>query len=123
MIDITGPKVLVPTILFALLSPGLLLSLPPGSGLLIQVLFHALVLSLLSWVVINFVFKFTLTPADLIVPALLFVLLTPGVILTLPPDGSSVFFSGQTGIIPILVHTLVFSIVWASLRGFFPQFY
>jgi hypothetical protein len=123
MIDITGPKVLVPTILFALLSPGLLLSLPPGSGLLIQVLFHALVFSLLFWFIIKFIFKFTLTPADLIVPALLFIFLTPGVILTLPPSGGSVFFSGQTGIVPALVHTLVFSIVWASTRGFFPQFY
>ena len=123
MIDITAPKVLVPTILFALLSPGLVLSLPPNSGLLIQVMFHALVLSLLSWVIIKFVFKFTLTPADLIVPALLFVLLTPGVILTLPPNGGSIFFSGKTGLVPIMVHTLVFSIVWASTRGFFPQFY
>jgi len=123
MIDITAPKVLVPTILFALLSPGLLLSLPPGSGLLIQVLFHALVLAIMSWAILNFGFKFTLTPADLIVPAFLFVLLTPGVILSLPPNGSNIFFSGQTGIVPILVHTLVFSIVWASLRGFFPQFY
>ena len=123
MIDITGPKVLVPTILFALLSPGLLLGLPPGSGLLMQVLFHAMVLSLLSWFIIKFVFKFTLTPADLIVPALLFVLLTPGVILSLPPDGGSVFFSGQTGIVPILVHTVVFSIIFASLRGVFPQYY
>jgi Protein of unknown function (DUF3339) len=123
MIDITGPKVLVPTILFALLSPGLLLSLPPGSGLLIQVLFHALVVALLSWLIINFGFKFTMTPADLIVPALLFVLLTPGVLLTLPPNGGPVFLSGKTGIVPVLVHTLVFSIVWASLRGFFPQFY
>ena len=123
MIDITGPKVLVPTILFALLSPGLLLSLPPGSGLLTQVLFHALVLSLLSWIIINFVFKFTMTPADLIVPALLFILLTPGVILTLPPNGGPVFFSGQTGIVQVLVHTVVFSITFASLRGIFPQFY
>lgn len=123
MIDITGPKVLVPTILFALLSPGLLLSLPPGSGLLTQVLFHALVLSLLSWAIINFVFKFTMTPADLIVPALLFVLLTPGVILTLPPNGGPVFFSGQTGIVQVLVHAVVFSITFASLRGIFPQFY
>jgi len=123
MIDITGPKVLVPTILFALLSPGLLLGLPPGSGLLIQVLFHALVLALLSWAIIHFGFKFTLTPADLIVPAILFVLLTPGVILTLPPNGGSIFFSGQTGIVPVMVHALVFSIVWASTRGFFPQFY
>lgn len=123
MIDITGPKVLVPTILFALLSPGLVLSLPPGSGLLTQVLFHALVLALLSWGIIKFVFKFTLTPADLIVPALLFILLTPGVILTLPPNGGPVFFSGQTGIAQVLVHTVVFSITFASLRGIFPQFY
>ena len=123
MIDITGPKVLVPTILFALLSPGLLLSLPPGSGLLIQVLFHALVVALLSWVIIHFGFKFTLTPADLIVPALLFVLLTPGVILMLPPNGGPIFFSGNTGLVPIMVHSLIFSIVWASMRGFFPQFY
>ena len=123
MIDITGPKVLVPTILFALLSPGLLLSLPPGSGLLIQVLFHALVLALFSWVIINFVFKFTLTPADLIVPALLFILLTPGVILTLPPIDGSVFFSGKTGLVPVMVHTVIFSILFASLRGVFPQYY
>jgi hypothetical protein len=123
MIDITSPKVLVPTILFALLSPGLLLGLPPGSGLLIQVLFHAMILSLLSWVIINFVFKFTLTPADLIVPALLFVLLTPGVLLTLPPDGGPIFLSGHTGIVPIMVHTVVFSILFASLRGVFPQYY
>jgi len=123
MIDITGPKVLVPTILFALLSPGLLLSLPPGSGLLTQVLFHALVFAILSWVIIHFGFKFTLTLADLIVPVILFILLTPGVILTLPPNGGYLFLSGHTGVVPILVHTLVFSIVWASTRGFFPQFY
>ena len=114
---------LVPTILFALLSPGLLLALPPSAGLLIQSLFHALVLALLSWAIIHFVFKFTMTPADLIVPALLFVLLTPGVILTLPPNGGSIFFSGHTGLVPVMVHTLVFSIVWASTRGFFPKFY
>ena len=123
MIDITAPKVLVPTILFALLSPGLVLSLPPNSGLLIQVMFHALVLALLSWVIIKFVFKFTLTPADLIVPAILFILLTPGVLLTLPPSGGPVFLSGQTGIVPVMVHAVVFSILFASLRGVFPQYY
>ena len=123
MIDITGPKVLVPTVLFALLSPGLVLSLPPGADLLHQVLFHALVMAILSWVIIKFVFKFTLTVADLIVPAVLFVLLTPGVILTLPPSGGPVLFSGRTGIVQVLVHTVVFTITFASLRGIFPQFY
>jgi hypothetical protein len=122
MIDITGPKVLVPTILFALLSPGLLLRLPPGAGPFIQVLFHALVFALLNWAIIKFVFKFTLTPADLVVPAFWFILLSPGVLLTIPPV-TSLFFSGQTGLVPILVHSVVFSIMWASTRGVFPQFY
>lgn len=120
MIDITAPKVLVPTILFALLSPGLVLSLPPGSGLLVQTLFHALVFAILSWAIIKFGFKFTITSADLIVPALLFIMLTPGVILTLPPGE---FFSGNTGIVPVIVHTVVFSITFASMRGIFPRFY
>jgi hypothetical protein len=123
MIDITGPKVLVPTLLFALLSPGLIASLPPGSGLWTQVLFHALILAILSWAIINFVFKFTMTTADLFVPAILFVLLTPGVLLTLPPLSGGAFFSGQTGLVQVIVHAVVFSIAFASLRGFFPQFY
>jgi hypothetical protein len=120
MIDITGPKVLVPSVLFALLSPGLIVRLPPDAGLLTQTLFHALVLALLSWVIINFGFKFSMTLADLVVPALLFILLTPGVILTLPPGE---FFSGHTGLVPIIVHAVVFSITFASLRGIFPRFY
>lgn len=122
MIDITGPKVLVPTVLFALLSPGLLLRLPPGASSLVQVLFHALVFSILNWAIITYVFKFTTTPADLIVPSLWFILLSPGVVLTVPPV-TSVFFSGQTGLVPILVHSIVFSIMWAMTRGVFPQFY
>jgi hypothetical protein len=114
MIDITGPKVLVPTILFALLSPGLLLSLPPGAGFLTQVLFHAFAFALLNWVIINFVFKFTMTLADLIVPSIWFALLTPGVLVSIP--------SGR-GIASVLVHSVMFSIAWASTRGLFPQFY
>jgi len=114
MIDITGPKVLVPTILFALLSPGLLLSLPPGAGFTTQILFHALVFAIVNWIIINFVFKFTMTLADLIVPSIWFIALTPGLLLSIP--------SGR-GIVPVLVHSVVFSIVWASTRGLFPQFY
>lgn len=123
MIDITSPKVLVPTVLFALLSPGLLLGLPPGAGLFTQTLFHALVLAIVAWAIIKFVFKFTLTPADLAVPALLFVLLTPGVILTIPPMGGSLLFSGKTGVTQVLVHAFVFSLTYATMRGTFPQFY
>jgi hypothetical protein len=106
MIDITGPKVLVPTCLFALAN----LTMKPTPGLLM----HALLFAILSWAIIKFVFKFTLTPADLMVPLVLFILLAPGVVLTLPPSG---------GYAATAVHTLVFAIVFASLRGLFPQFY
>ena len=113
MIDITGPKVLVPSVLFALLSPGLIFRLggsDKGSGLLC----HALILSVLSWVIIRFFFKFTVTTADLITPALVFVLLAPGILFKLPVDNLPL----QVGF-----HAILFSMVYASIRGLFPQFY
>lgn len=122
-IDITGPKVLTPAILFALLSPGLLVYLPPGAGRMTAILFHAIVLSLVYFLVAKFVLKVSLRPADLIVPAVLFVLLTPGVLLTLPPGSRGVFMSGQTSMAAVGVHALVFALVFSTLRGQFPQVY
>jgi hypothetical protein len=66
---------------------------------------------------------FVLKPADLIVPLVLFVLLSPGMLLTLPPVGKGLFMSGETGIAPVLVHTFVFVLVFATLRVKFPQVY
>jgi uncharacterized membrane protein YwzB len=115
MIDITGPKVLAPALLFAVLSPGLLLALPRGAGLLVQAVVHAVVLSIVYWALAKYVLKVALTTTDLIVPALLFVLLTPGVLLALP--------GGAGKGVQVGVHTLVFAIVFATLRSFFPQYY
>ena len=42
---------------------------------------------------------------------LLFVLLPPGLLLTLPPVGKTVFASGKTSTVAILVHALVFYLV------------
>lgn len=124
MIDITGPKVLIPTVLFALLSPGLVLALPAGQPRTVQLLLHALVLTLVYWVVAKFIVKVNLTKADLIVPAVLFVLLTPGVLLTLPPGSSGkVWMSGEYGPVPTLVHAVVFAIVFATMRKTFPKYY
>ena len=123
MFDITGPKVLVPAILFAVLSPGMLLALPQGAGLVVQALFHALVLTFVYWVIAKFVLKISLTQADLIVPAVLFVLLTPGLVLTLPPKNGGIFMSGQTSPVAVGAHTVVFALVFAFLRGQFPQYY
>ena len=52
---------------------------------------------------------------NVIVPVLLFVLLSPGVLLSLPP--------GSTRLIQVLTHAVVFGVVYTGLRMTFPQFY
>jgi hypothetical protein len=116
--DITGPKVLTPAILFALLSPGLLLRVGPS-----PVLVHALVLTLVYYLIARFVLKVSLRPADLIVPAVLFVLLTPGVLLTLPPSSGGIWMSGRSSLVSVGVHTLVFALVFSVLRKNFAAYY
>jgi len=61
--------------------------------------------------------------ASIIVPVILFVLLSPGVLLTLPPLSKGVFMSGQTSTVAVLVHAVVFGIVYFLLRRTFPQYY
>jgi hypothetical protein len=123
MFDVTGPKVLLPAVLFAVLSPGMLLALPSGAGLLVQAVVHALVLSLVYWAIAKFVLKISLTTADLFVPAVLFVLLTPGLLLTIPPKNGGLFRSGQSSPMAVGAHTLVFALLFAFLRGKYPQYY
>ena len=41
---------------------------------------------------------------------LLFILLSPGLLLTLPPVGSKVFLSCQTSRVAVFVHALVFAV-------------
>jgi len=128
MIDITAPKVLAPAALFAALSPGLLLQLPDTFALSTletsrsSVLFHALVF-LIVYSVVAKVFGLVLTKTDLAVTTLLFVLLSPGLLLTLPPSSNGVFMSGQTSVSAILAHTLVYAIAFATLRKTFPHYY
>jgi hypothetical protein len=42
-------NILVPVVLFILLTPGVLLALPPGSGLIVQTVTHAVVFGLVYW--------------------------------------------------------------------------
>lgn len=125
MIDITSPKVSTPAALFALLSPGLLLQLPDTLKLNTMqtstqsVIFHALVFVLVYSMVAKSM-GLVLKQTDLIVPGILFFLLSPGVLLSFPQEGLR---PGQTSMVSILTHALVFAIVFASLRKFFPQYY
>jgi len=52
-----------------------------------------------------------------LLPTLLFVLLSPGVLLTLPPKGKGIWMSGQTSLISVLVHAVVFAIAFHYLRS------
>lgn len=52
-----------------------------------------------------------------LLPTLLFVLLSPGVLLTLPPKGKGIWMSGQTSLIAVLVHAVVFAVAFSYLRS------
>jgi len=42
---------------------------------------------------------------------ILFILLSPGVLLTLPPVGNKIFMSCQTSLLAVLVHAVIFAVV------------
>lgn len=125
MFNIASPKVLVPAALFALLSPGLF---PISSDTsLMMVATRAALLIIIYWALVKIgLLKVAITKADLIVPAALFVLLSPGMLLTVPPGkfgGAITGGVGSTSTAAIGVHTFVFIILFSILRRAFPQVY
>jgi hypothetical protein len=120
---------LTPAILFALLSPGLILSLPslrpfPGVRTNFQAtLLHGVILALLYFLIAQYILRISLRPLDLVVPVILFILLSPGILLTIPPGRKGVFMSGQSSVTAVGVHTVVFALVFALLRCQFPKYY
>jgi len=61
---------------------------------------------------------------------LLFIILSPGFLLTIPPVGKKVLMSGQTSIQSVLVHAVIFTAILYGIKqykstkeeGFAPQF-
>jgi len=127
--DITSTKTSVPAALFLLLSPGIILR-TDGSKVAFRdgltgrkaVLFHALVFFLMFSIVAK-AMGLVLTKTDLIVTTALFIALSPGMLLTIPPGSKGLLTSGQTSLSSALVHSLVFAIVFDLLRKQFPQYY
>lgn len=113
--DLTNERLLVPTALFILLSPGLLLSLPSTKIASMETnatasIIHSLVFVLLYFLLAKVkIVKTSLTAADLAVPALLFLALNVTMNTTSPME--------------IGLRALIFFIVFALIRQFFPQFY
>lgn len=113
--DLTNERLIVPTALFILLSPGLILSLPSlkiasMDTSLQSSAIHSLVFVLLYWgLAKSGILKTDLTKADLIVPALLFFALNA--------------FMKTTSPTQIAVRALVFFVVFVVLRKVFSQYY
>ena len=124
-IDIRAPKVLAPALLFAVLNSGLVFFVQKNGGNVLSgtLLVNALIFALIYFVLMKFVMKIPTTNADILVPLLLFIALTPGVLLTIPPGGKGLFMSGQTSPAAVAVHTVVFALVFALLRKQFPKVY
>ena len=127
--DITSRKTSIPSALFLLLSPGIILrtdgykvAFRDGLTGRKAVLFHALVFFLVFSIVAK-AMGLVLTKSDLLVTTALFIALSPGMLLTIPPGSKGLLTSGQTSLSSALVHTLVFAIVFALLRKQFPQYY
>ena len=127
--DITSQKVSIPAALFLALSPGILLrtdgtSIKFRNGLTgrTAVMFHALVFFLVYSLIAK-AMGLVLTRTDLVVTTTLFLALSPGMLLTLPPGSKGVFMSGQTSPASALMHTIVFALVFALLRKQFPKYY
>jgi hypothetical protein len=126
---ITSPKVAVPSALFLVLSPGMFLktdgtklSFKNMSTDRMSVFFHGLVFFLVYSIVAR-AMGIVLTKTDLLVTTILFMTLSPGMLLTLPPGKGGVFTSGETSQSAVIAHTVVYAVVFALLRKQFPQFY
>jgi len=128
-------KVVVHAFLFLLLSPGVILTLYPGEkGMFfssetnyMSMIIHAF---LLAFLLVCFEEKRYLDPSTTIqtqltrietrdivpiITVLLFVILTPGLLFTLPDNNMGVFFSKKTNIIAVIVHTLLFIFLFGML--------
>jgi hypothetical protein len=112
-------KLLVPAVLFATLSPGFFTSMKTSVP---DVFLNALILVAVYWCIAR-VLGLTLTKADLIVPAVMFLVLSPGFLVTLPPGPGGIFMSRETSTSSIVVHTIVFTVIFATLRKVFPKVY
>ena len=136
-----GMDSLVATLLFVILSPGLIITLPPANkgGVFssestsnIAVLVHSVLFFIAAKMANAGDFPFgyltdaateirksqdatyrSLCPVLVapLIATLLFIILSPGVLLTLPPDEGALFMSEDTNPIAVLVHAVIFFVV------------
>ena len=112
-------KLIVPCLLFMVLSPGVFTTMKTSVQ---DVLLNALIFIAAYWAIAR-VLGVALTKTDLIVPAILFVLLSPGLVLTIPPSAGGVFMSSETSIISVAIHAVIFATAFSFMRTKFSKVY
>jgi hypothetical protein len=105
-------SLVIPTALFVLLSPGLLVQLPGSLRPTMRtssqsVLIHTLVFMATYWFIAK-AMGLALTKADLVVPTILFLLLSPHY---------------TTNFNTVILRAVAFAVIFALLRKVFPQYY
>lgn len=66
--------------------------------------------------------NFNRSPMKYLTVVLLFILLSPGVLLTLPPVGNKIFMSGKTSLMAVAVHAVVFYLALCYLVPYIEGF-
>ena len=139
-------EVILAALLFILLSPGLIFTLPPGPGGLfagsstsnIAVIVHAVLFFIAQKLVQQGTFPFNYltdvtneistnhaqvaggTAAPLLA-TILFILLSPGLLLTLPPDQGGVFMSQDTNVLAVMIHGLLYFVALKAYTTYLPN--
>jgi hypothetical protein len=60
---------------------------------------------------------------NIIIPVILFIILSPGLLLNIPPVDGVWLVSGKSSIASVFVHAIVFALIYWLLRKYFPQYY
>ena len=114
---VTSQKVAIPAAIFLALSPGMFIR-TNGSKISYNMGTDNTTVFFLAYSIVAKTIGLAITKRDLIVTTTLFIALSPGFLLTIPPGN---IMSGDTSRPAILTHTVVFAVVFALLRKKFPN--
>jgi hypothetical protein len=129
-------KIVGYTFLFIIFSPGLIINLWAGDkGYLMTeqtnylsifihtIVFSTIVVGLEEKKYLDAMVKSELTDLDTknippVVAIMLFIVLSPGLILTIPPESGGLLFSKQTSVVAVLLHAILFIVFFVVLTRY-----
>jgi cytochrome bd-type quinol oxidase subunit 2 len=129
-------KIVFYTFLFITLSPGIVFTFWPGnkgylmseqtnymSIILHTIIFSTIVVSLEEKKYLDNLVNSELTEISTgtippVVAIMLFFLLTPGLVLTMPPEAGGLLFSKETSVVAICIHAILFIILFVVVSRY-----